>query len=460
MHAAAAISDHSDDENDGDNSNSDGGFIVPKMSSSALKQSSQSTRPIQKKRREDVDISEADKNPETFLSNFMAARAWVPDDSSRFQPFESDDDEEDEKADAFEAAYNLRFEDPKASNEKLMSHARSMAAKLSVRREEKTGRRKARDVQKSKKELEQEERNEEKARLRKLRIEEAEEKIRKIQEAAGIRGGTINESDWTRFLDEGWDDKKWEEEMNKRFGESYYKGESATDDEGGQGSKKRKLRKPNWDDDIDITDLVPEYANEGKVKPRFTLSDEDAQISDGDGENGLTDGKPKKKRDHKQERQEQKREARKQRKRVEEFVDERLDFEVALSGSSSSKQPTKFHYRETSPVSYGLTSRDILLASDTQLNQFAGLKKLAAFRDEDKKRKDRKNLSKKARLRQWRKDTFGDENGPALEALNTSNAAQSAELATNDHKEASDGQPNGKKRKRRAKKVDSISAAI
>ena len=57
-----------------------------------------------------------------------------------------------------------------------------------------------------------------------------------------------------------------------------------------------------------------------------------------------------------------------------------------------------------------MTARDILLApSDKHLNEYAGLKKLATFRDEEKKRKDKKRLGKKARLRQWRRDVFGRE---------------------------------------------------
>ena len=62
----------------------------------------------------------------------MSAKAWVPNDNSKFQPFESNDEEEDRRAEAFEEAYNLRFEDSKASNEKLMSHARDTIAKYSV----------------------------------------------------------------------------------------------------------------------------------------------------------------------------------------------------------------------------------------------------------------------------------------------------------------------------------------
>jgi protein KRI1 len=91
-----------------------------------------------------------------------------------------------------------------------------------------------------------------------------------------------------------------------------------------------------------------------------------------------------------------------------------VDSKMALDIPTKSKQPTRFRYRETSPTSFGLTAADILMAPDTSLNQFAGLKKMASFRDLDKKRKDKKHLGKKARLRQWRKETFGNENGPEI----------------------------------------------
>lgn len=49
------------------------------------------------------DVEKADQDPETFLSNFMASRAWVPTQSARFQPLMSDDEEEDAAADEWES---------------------------------------------------------------------------------------------------------------------------------------------------------------------------------------------------------------------------------------------------------------------------------------------------------------------------------------------------------------------
>jgi len=114
--------------------------------------------------------------------------------------------------------------------------------------------------------------------------------------------------------------------------------------------------------------------------------------------------------------QEKKRAAKRDRRIIESLVDQNLDVELPLPSSakaSSSKTDSRplFRYRDTSPTSFGLTPLEILAASDAQLNEFVGLKKLAAFRDPVRKRKDKKLLSKKARLREWRKDVFGHRDG-------------------------------------------------
>lgn len=342
-----------------------------------------------------LDIENADKDPETFLSNFMSSRAWIPEGRGELHPFESEDDEEVDRAEALEEAYNFRFEDPSKLNEKLVTHARDTTNSLSVRREEKSSRKKTRDAERQRKEEEKKQREHEKNRLRKLKTEELQNKVKQIKEVAGLRASEFTDEDWSRFLDDAWDDKEWEKEMARRFGEEYYADNDA------EGSKHPK--KPEWNDDIDIKDLVPDYEDEGNAKPSLDSDDEDA---DEDAASGS------KKKSKAEEKREQRREARKERMRIEEAVDRNLDLDITLLPGATKKNATRFRYRETSPQSFGLTARDILMADDSQLNQFAGLKKLASFRDAEKKQKDQKKLGKKARLRQWRKDTFGTEEGP------------------------------------------------
>lgn len=399
-------------------------FLVrkDKGAHTAMRPAESSSQP--RKKITEVDIKTADRDPETFLSNFMASRAWVPEPTSRFQAFDSDESEDDNMAEQFEQAYNLRFEDPKASNEKLMTYGRDVA-KYSVRRDDVSGRKKLREKEREKKEAEKKERDEDKARLRKLKIDEVEEKVKKIKEAAGLRGEGLDVNQWSKVLEEDWDDDRWEKEMQARFGDNYYAENDtrlSSDDEDDEEpqSKSKKPKKPKWDDDIDIKDILPEFEDDevDTSKPTFTLSDNEDEhaddnidadamdLDDDDAEEASGSTKRKTKKDRLKERADQKRVARKERMAIEELVDRDLTTDIPKSSKTAG-----FRYRETSPDAFGLTPRDILFADDTQLNQFAGLKKMAAFRDEEKKRKDKKKLGKKARLRQWRKDTFGNEEG-------------------------------------------------
>lgn len=362
------------------------------------------------------DVENADKDPETFLSNFMASRAWVPMRDARFQPLESDDDEEDAAADEYEASYNMYFEDTAGANEKLVTYARDVVAKTTVRRDEKSGRKKARDVARAKREAERLEREEDLARLRKLKVDEMENKVRKIREVGGFKGRDFKMDEWKDVLEGDWSDDAWDKEMQKRFGDAYYDdNDMASESEDEDSKKKKKAKKPKFDDDIDIKDLVPDFKDDDEEKPDFDLSDdEDDEAAEGDEDEDDDEETSKSKKSAKQRKQERadaKSAARRDRRLIENLVNENLQYEAKMA-TTSKKAPKGFRYRETSPTTFGMTPRDILLASDKQLNEFAGLKKLAAFRDPAKKKKDKKQLSKKARLRQWRQETFGDAEGP------------------------------------------------
>ena len=393
---------HADRGASGSDSEEDG-FLIAKHTTSRDPDGKTYT----KSKMQELDVENADKDPEAYLSNFMSARAWVPTGESRFQPFESDDDDEDRRAEEFEEAYNLRFEDPATANEKLMSHARDAAAKYSVRKEALNPRKRAREADRAKNEAAKQVRAEEKARLRKLKVAEAEKKMQKIKEAAGLSEKSLDEQDWSTFLEEEWDHARWEEEMITRFGDKYYANNDADSAEEGE-TKRKKLKKPKWDDDIEIDDLIPGFKAEDNERPQIELSDDSDTCRGTLSDN--TNTRPKK-TDRQKHLDQQKKRSHQERRKVERLVDEQMNIDETLS-KSRGKHASKFRYRETSPLAFGLTSHDILMASDSQLNQYAGLKKMAAFRASDKKRKDKKQLGKKARLRQWRKDTFGDEHGP------------------------------------------------
>ena len=89
------------------------------------------------------------------------------------------------------------------------------------------------------------------------------------------------------------------------------------------------------------------------------------------------------------------------------------------------------------------------MADDSHLNKFAGLKKLASFRDPEKKSRDRKKLGKKARVKEWRKDTFGDEEGPEFKF-----GGDKAAEAKEEDGDKTDIREGGRKKKRRRTKKE------
>ena len=397
MHAAAERAE--DEKSDGDKETNE--FLVAKVPSHGVSNQNKPDRD----RLHESDVAIADQDPQNYLLKYMSSRAWVPNESSKFQPFESDDEEEDQKAEDFEEAYNLRFEDPTKSNEVLLSHARDTAAKYSVRKDDLNPRKRARETERAKKEAARQVRNEEKARFRKLKIAEAEARVKKIQEAAGFRGNSIADEEWSAFLEESWSDDQWEKKMDDKFGANYYAGRDDGGDIEGKAAKK-----PKWEDDIEIDDIVPQFASKEETNT-FDLtedSDSDETPAEAPFPNELVETKQKLPRNDREQAQKKKRQ---QRRKIERIVDGQMETAETMSNFSK-KHNGFFRYRDTSPTAFGMNARDILMASDTQLNQYAGLKKMAAFRDADKKRKDKKKLGKKARLRQWRKDTFGSEDGP------------------------------------------------
>lgn len=452
MHAAAA--DSSDD-----NSDSEGGLLIRKTK----KEPTTSSKPPVK-----LDIENADRDPETFLSNFMSARAWVPLDQAERHPFESDDESDEDRAEKFEEAYNMRFEAPEKSNETLRSYSREYAEKYSARREEKNARKKKREAERAAKDAAKQQLKEEKARLKKLRLEEVQEKVRRIKKAAGLKTSDLQPEDWARFIDDEWDDSKWEEEMQRRFGDQYYAqqedlsnddddndNDDDNDDSKTTSKKKRKPHKPKFDDDIDIKDIIPDFEDDTEAAANFSLSESDTP----------KDTVPKKSKSNKQSKIDSKQESRRERRILSALIDDELALDVPITNSSTSKPDGSagFRYRETSPQSFGLTHRDILLADDSALNEFVGLKKLATWRAEEKKAKDRKHLGKKARLRKWRLDTFGDEEGPRVESVEVvaeTNGRGKGDQGSDEEMGGVDIREGGRKKKGRRRKKAKLAPVV
>lgn len=249
------------------------------------------------------DPSTADpENPDDYLASFLASKAWLPKDHKNvYGPaMESDDSEEEEIAEQYEQGFNLRFEDPPKAAQ-LVGHARGIVKPMSARRDVMSARKRAREAKAQRREDERRQREVEKGRLRALKVEQLMEKVKQIQEVAGLGDGSEDPDSWKELLKGSFSERKWDELMSRKFGDDYYR---VREDE--------LPEKPIWEDGINLGDI--------EMEAGISLHDEDAAEDE-------PKGKGKTRRDYEREKRERKKREKETRKELEKFVDKNIHFD-------------------------------------------------------------------------------------------------------------------------------------
>lgn len=349
----------------------------------------------------DVDLPDPETDADGFLQKYLATKSWIPKEEPRPSYNEIvEEDEFEDQNEQFEHAYNFRFEDPDAA--KIVSYARDQS---STRRDKLSSRQKKREKLREARAKEEEQQKLEIARERKSKVSEVAEKLRKVQEALGSDDAALAEMLANEDLEGDFDAAEWDRRMQKLFDDEFY---SRAESGGYSG----QLDGAGTDDD----DVAHEGSDNGR--PRATETNENADEGVGvdvgedigedvEGEDIRLDQTPgaatapAAKPLTKQEA----------RKKAEEFVNANEDLLLSAAKLRQEKN-TGFRYREVDAESFGLSARDILLASDKELNQFATLKKLASYREKDEQERIRRKYGKRKRLRQWRREVFGTEESP------------------------------------------------
>ncbi|ODV85339.1 hypothetical protein CANARDRAFT_28600 [[Candida] arabinofermentans NRRL YB-2248] len=374
-----------DDEDEGD-------FLVKKEKSA------------KSKAEEELALPDPKENSEEFLQAFLDSQAWIPKGEEKSSnSMEEDDDEFDEAAERFENAYNFRFEDPNGAD--IISYARSQAT---MRRENTNSRKRQREK------LNEDKRKENEAKLELLKkkkskkVNEVMSRLKQIREAVGedVPEETITKVFGESLLADEFNVADWDAKMAQIFDEQYY---DAGD------------KKPEWDDDDELmqgfkgdeSDKSDDDEEEVYADADQTEEKEEAEV-----ETKSTESKSKRSK-KKEEKLSSKQGKNKLKSVAETFVNansvQLLEQVEEERGRKKEKDTVSFKYREVSPESFGLSTREILLAEDKDLNEFIGLKKFAPYRPKDQRQKDKRKYAKKRRLRDWRLKTFNNADGPAAE---------------------------------------------
>ncbi|KAI8916036.1 KRI1-like family C-terminal-domain-containing protein [Gorgonomyces haynaldii] len=293
---------------------------------------------------------------EAFLMDYVLNQRWKEAKKGRVPTYEEivkehhdeTDEEEVEAAEAFEASYNFRFEDPDATT--VLTHARDIPNTL---RRKDTTRAEKRKEKKQMKKLEKSKKEEELKRLKNLKREEIKQKLDQIKKLAGGDVGTIYEED----LEKDFDPEEYDAKMQAAFDDDYYQAEDP-------------LKKPVFEDDID--DIIAPKTEKSLM--------EDDELFELVG-------------------QEKKEEL---KKSIEEYY--KLDHEDIIGD-----MPVRFRYKKVEAEDFGIKPDELLQADDADLNQVISLKKLAPYRSEQKKQKDamKWKASKKKKLWEFRSKLKG-----------------------------------------------------
>lgn len=210
-------------------------------------------------------------------------------------------------------------------------------------------------------------------------------------------------------LEGDWDPDAHDRQMAGIYGE---------DDDAGD------LEKPTWEDDIDITDIAPPEPDTNKKKRK----DKKKRRNEGEEEDGVdVDAMDV-----------DVLEAESSKGKKRKLADEDLDELYALDFNSMvGDMPTRFKYTPVLPQAYGLSAEELLLADDKDLNEYVGLRRVAAPYRKDKGRTwDAQRADKLKELRK----KLGERNGDADD--------EKARVGTSDTKKRK-----GKKERQREKLI-------
>ncbi|CAL9738062.1 protein Kri1p [Monosporozyma servazzii] len=385
-----AINDEADGDNNNEDDDGDDGFLKKKE-----------TKHSDNKKSSTLKISK--ENDEDFLNEFMSQQAWIPQSGDKVINLDNQDDEEFENAaEDFENAYNFRYEDPNAAE--IISYARNQAT---LRRSDNTTRRRKRDQEKAEKQSIKMEKETKVQKKKIKKINKLTDVLEQLQKEFGAKiEDHMVEKITKTLMNSDYTENEWDNVIAELFNEKFYSDESG---------------KPTWnDDDEDFNMMADEDEAEKEADEEKEEEAEEEKEEAEQTEDKASSKKSKKTVKHI---------AKKEKKKLVEMVENAVEAnKLAIideveneRGRSKNRDEgddeIKFRYREVSPESFGLTTREIFAADDADLNDFISLKKFAPYRGKELRNKDKRKVTKARRIKEWKKKTFNDENGPTFDGV-------------------------------------------
>ncbi|OVA17669.1 KRR1 interacting protein 1 [Macleaya cordata] len=352
---------------------------------------------------------------EKFLKNFFVNKMWVDKDKGK-KPFNDDlyviseDEEEVEKQEKYEAEFNFRYEE--GAGDRVLGHARFTEGSVRKKSNARAVQRKSKEERMAQAEFE---RKEELKHLKNLKKKEIMEKLDKIRAIAGIAEGgacALNEDD----LEEDFDPNEYDRKMKETFDVDYYEAEDADPVfENGDGD----IEKPDFDKEDELLGLPKDWdvcgsgdgfaaVREKVLKSKAEMKDDETlEDSDQKEEELPTEMKDDETLvDSDQKDEELPEEGKRKRKRkmslrekvaldkdLEEYY--KLDYEDTIGDLK-----TRFKYASVPSQRYGLSAKELLKMDDKELNDYVPLKKIAPYVEKEYKVPDYKRYNQKMKNKQ------------------------------------------------------------
>ncbi|XP_020247867.1 protein KRI1 homolog [Asparagus officinalis] len=347
-------------------SDDDGDIIKEKVRNGDEMEEDENAGEIQKKLDEYFGEDDNLNKDDMFLKNYLLNKMWVDKEKEKKLILEdigvSEDEDELEKQDKYEAEYNFRHEE--VEGDRILGHARFTEGSVRKKTSSRKAQRKSKEERMAQAEFE---RKEELKHLKNLKKKEIQEKLEKVRAIAGF--GDDGECKLgADDLEEDFDPEEYDKKMKEMFGVDYYGAEDA--DPGFGSGDECDLEKPDFGKEDELLGLPKDWdvggSNEGFEATRERI------LKQQEEEEELEKGESKRKRKRKITLKEKV----ELDKELEEYY--KLDYEDTIGDLK-----TRFKYKQVPANKFGLGAEEILIADDKDLNQYVSLKKLAPYREKE-----------------------------------------------------------------------------